>query len=110
MCTFSTDEFTTPLSSPPSEEEMQQLSQPAPPTELQSALVQSISQTQPNISEKLVDNYVCVSVCVCVCVCVCVSVCVSVCVCVCVCVSVCVSVCVCLCVCTYIPTTTAGTY
>lgn len=51
------DEFATPLSSPPSEEEFgstgqQHLSQPAPPTELQSALVQSISQSQANVSDK----------------------------------------------------------
>ena len=56
LCVCSPDEFATPLSSPPSEEEtyLQQLSQPAPPTELQSALVQqSVSQSQVNnISEK----------------------------------------------------------
>ena len=80
MCTFSTDEFATPLSSPPSEEEMQQLSQPAPPIELQSALVQSISQTQPNISEKLVDNCIGSVMGVCVCARMCVYVCMHVCV------------------------------
>ena len=49
------DEFATPLSSPPSEEEglaSVQLSQPAPPSELQSALEQSINQTQHTVSDR----------------------------------------------------------
>ena len=56
-----TDEFATPFSSPPSEEDVQQLSHPAPPIELQSALAQSISQSHLNISEKCVCVFMHVS-------------------------------------------------
>ena len=55
FCILYLDEFATPLSSPPSEEEglvSAQLSQPAPPAELQLALEQSINQTQPTISDR----------------------------------------------------------